>query len=236
MTESCSGVNADFSSIRWYVVPDVQLFNFEGQGIAGYFDAKEHLIVVAAAGQMFGPLVRHEMLHALLGVSGHPRSQFLGRCGGLVVCQSACIRDAGPPPVPGASLRRVAPESLQVKVSVEPVQPSGSIDLGYFETVVTARNGSSDSIVVTLPPPSDAGPPVAFRFDWRNASTSNGSTGISYDDRAWDPQVLIFGPGETKQRVFDLRVAVGEVLAGSDVARGAYGAQWSAPLSVSVGN
>ena len=87
MTEACSGTTASFNAIEWYVVPTVQLFRHDGQDVAGYYDSRRHRIVLAQPGQLYGPLVRHEMLHAINGAPGHPRSQFLGRCGGVVVCR-----------------------------------------------------------------------------------------------------------------------------------------------------
>jgi hypothetical protein len=232
MTESCSTISASFNVVEWFVVPSAQLFPHEGQDVAGYYDPRHHRIVLAEAGQMDGALVRHEMLHAIIGGRGHPRSQFLGRCGGVVVCPETCIQDAGAPPIPGAALRRVPPESLQVAVQVDPAQPSASRDQGYFDTIVNAINHSPDSVVVMLPPASDAGPPVAFRFDWQYKLG-----GLMYDDRALDAQVTIFAPGEVKQRVFDLRVgAPGGVLAGSDSVRGWYGSQSTTTLHVIVSN
>jgi hypothetical protein len=114
-------------------------------------------------------------------------------------------------------------------VRIDPEQPTGSVDQGYFEAIVTARNNGPDSVVVVLPPSSDAAPPPAFRYAWRN-----GSGGLSFDDRAWDREAMIFAPGEIKQRVFDLHIGGDCVLAGSDTVRGAYGSRWSAPLVVTV--
>lgn len=230
MTESCSGRTGLLERIEWYVVPGVGLFSSHGEDVAGRYDLSRHRIVLAGAGQMDGGLVRHEMLHALVGVPGHPRSQFLERCGGVVVCLDTCIRDAEPPPTPGPLVHRVEPESLQVSVRVDPSEPIGSVDQGYFETIVSARNTSRDSVVIVLPKASDAGPPVAFRFDW-----SNERGGVSYDDRAWDPEVTIFAPGEIKQRVFDLHIDdKNEVVAGTDSVRGGYASHWSVPVEVTV--
>lgn len=232
MTQACSGMMASFGAIEWYIVPSVQLFPHDGQDVAGYYDSRRNRIVLAQAGQLDGPLVRHEMLHAINGLPGHPRSQFLGRCGGVVVCPATCIADAGAPPVPGSAVRRVPPESLQIAVQVDPAQPTASTNQGYFATIVTALNDRPDSVVVVLPGPSDAGPPVAFRFDWQYKLG-----GLSYDDRALDAEVTLFAPGEVKQRVFDLRVGgTGGILAGSDSVRGGFGSQWSTFLQANVGN
>lgn len=123
-----------------------------------------------------------------------------------------------------------SPMDLQVSVRVDPSEPIGSVDQGYFETIVSAQNTSRDSVVVVLPKASDAGPPVAFRFDW-----SNEHGGVSYDDRAWDPEVTIFAPGEIKQRVFDLHIDdKNEVVAGTDSLRGGYASHWSVPVEVTV--
>ena len=52
-----------------------------------------------------------------------------------------------------------------------------------------------------------------------------------YEDRAWDREVTIFGPGENKRPIFDLHmIDESGVPAGRDTVRGAYGGQWTAPL------
>ena len=60
------------------------------------------LTVLAGTDTIEGSVVRHEMLHALVRAKGHPRAQFLQRCGGIVACGPDCVHDAGPAAAPAA--------------------------------------------------------------------------------------------------------------------------------------
>ena len=134
MTQACSGIQGSLDRIVWYLVPGAATLDVAGHRWNGYFEPTYGggRIVLAGASVMDGPLVRHEMLHALNPAGAHPRALFLARCGGVVACEDECIRDAGPPPAPGSALRRVPAESLAVAVRVDPLQPSASIDQGWF--------------------------------------------------------------------------------------------------------
>ncbi len=77
-TEACSGVRGDFERIDWYVVPG-HSFPCPGGECAGHWTSN-HAIYIAedwAANEM---VVRHEILHDLLGRSGHPDPPFGSPC------------------------------------------------------------------------------------------------------------------------------------------------------------
>jgi hypothetical protein len=142
MTEACSGHSAAFAGVRWYVVPGASQLPYSGgDSVKGYWSERDNRIVLAEAAQLDGPLVRHEMLHALLRAreGHHPRGQFLGRCGGIVVCAEDCVRDAGPRRRPDKSTRVVPPESLEVTVRAVPDTPRSARYGGRFALIVAAR-------------------------------------------------------------------------------------------------
>jgi hypothetical protein len=233
MTEACSGRSGKLNDVAWYVVPGETSVS-EGFGdFAGIWSPGGNTIVLAGDAQFVGSLVRHEMLHALLYGGGHPRALFLGTCAGIVACIDDCIKDAGPPPTPADDTPRVPPDSIVVDVVFDPTSPNAATVDGWFTLTVTARNPADHPVVVLLPPSGDAGPSGSFGWEM-----NSGSNGAKYDDRADDPGVAYFAPGETKRDVFDLQIngAPGTtgMLPGDYVATGSYGDHASAPASVTL--
>ena len=198
MTQQCSARPGALASINWYVVPGAHSLEVEGKRVDGYWTSAGNTIVLAEDAMMDPSLVRHEMLHALARVTAHPRDYFLGRCGGVVVCISSCLADAGPPPPANPAALRVSPSELEIGVTLTSANPSPALYGGYFAITVTVRNPRNQPVIVTLPPSSDAGPPVSFEY---RVEFDGGVT--MYNDRAWDEGVLRFGPGETKRHTFD---------------------------------
>src|SRR5512140_245269 len=82
MTASCAGVTGSLSKVSWYVVPGVTEFQLKGQTVSGYWTQGSNSIVVADSSRLDGSVIRHEMLHALIRGTGHPRSAFLEKCAG----------------------------------------------------------------------------------------------------------------------------------------------------------
>jgi hypothetical protein len=77
-TEACSGISKPFEQVRWYEI--------EGEGFpcpsgtcAGRWQ-KEHTIYLASRWAQHEMVVRHEMLHALIGEPGHPPELFEQAC------------------------------------------------------------------------------------------------------------------------------------------------------------
>ena len=73
-TERCSGTQASFERIRWYVVAG-DGFACPGGRCAGRWE-DDHTIYVAEAWRDHEMVVRHEMLHELIGHAGHPTPPF----------------------------------------------------------------------------------------------------------------------------------------------------------------
>ena len=199
LVEECSARSADFRGVRWYVVPGVESMPTEIGNVQGMW-LPGNRIVIAGQSVRHGPLVRHEMLHALLQTTGHPRPDFIGRCDGVVVCEWPCRdNDAAPAPDPGAVA--VEPSALEMSVSVSPSSPGIDILDGHIEIIVTARNPAVHPVTVLLQPPRDDGLPVTWRYSiWRGTAWWN------RDERANVVESTRFRAGESKRMVYDLWV------------------------------
>jgi hypothetical protein len=236
MTLECSGRRAPLSGVRWYVVPGARTVQVNGERYAAYWSSGGNAIVLAEEAMFDGPLVRHEMLHSLIDAGTHPRGEFLGRCGGVVACDDRCIADAEPLQPVNSATARVGPDGLEIDVVVNPAIPSRAHYGGYFTMTVTARNPRSHPVVVTLPPPGDAGPPVAFEYqvDYPGGYAAS-------NERAWDDGVTRFASGETKRHVFDFRIVGAEqstldggLRPGTYDLRGAYGERWAPASTITL--
>ena len=198
MTESCSGLTGSLADVTWYQVPGSDFVESNGRDVGAYWAPASNSIVLAGNGVLEGGFVRHEMLHALIKArSGHPREQFLEKCGGIVSCISACIEDAGAFPTPDSTTALVSPDVLEVSTSLIPNLPLQSIDDGLFTLVVTAKNTGQIPVFVLLEQP------------WNRTFTYNlfgpqGSLGQS--EILLDPGFRYFKPGESKRHYFDLRI------------------------------
>jgi hypothetical protein len=191
-----------------------------GDKVAAYWSPAGDLIVVAEYYQMFGPVVRHEMLHALLRRTGHPRQVFLDRCAGVNLCGPSCRSEAGPPPVPPATLISVLPSQLVLGLEVSPQAPRLGDEQGFFSIVVTARNPLTDAVLVDVA----AGLPI-FTLQFA------GPAGDFFENHyTLDIERRLFTPGETKRQVYDFRIGPADATgwaypAGEYVMRGAYGGE-----------
>lgn len=81
-TESCSGLAADFQTVEWYVVPDVDSFLVDGAPRVGMWQRVGGRSQIIIAGNYLDHemVVRHEILHHLLGREGHPSDLFVEKC------------------------------------------------------------------------------------------------------------------------------------------------------------
>lgn len=227
LTEGCSGLTGNLSDVTWYRVPARELIPLgDGTLVNGRWDPVENRIILAGDSDREGDFVRHEMLHALLHTPDHPRSAFIGRCAGVVVCIERCITDGGAAPSPEPTAQIVSPATLTIGVEVTPDSPSSGLNDGHFMMVVTATNPSMTPVIVNLPPSGDAGPSGSFSY---NIEGTGG--GRSYDMRAYAPEVTRFGPSEAKRFIFDFHVGNGPTRydqpPGLFRFGGAYGGNWA---------
>lgn len=77
-TEACSGLSGDFDRVEWLVVPGHGFTCSSGQ-CAGHWES-DHRIFIAQDWAQNEMVVRHEMLHDLLGRPGHPNPPFGKGC------------------------------------------------------------------------------------------------------------------------------------------------------------
>jgi hypothetical protein len=199
LTEQCSGISGSLSNVHWYFMPGVSLFPLNGQLVTGFSVVSANQIVLAGDMVNDGPSVRHEMLHQLLGagITGHPRSQFLGKCGGTVYCSSNCINDGGPVPARDPAAIAIAPADLEVSVEVIPENPSLAKDDGLMVMSVLAANRTGHSAEVVLP--SDN---IGFSFALSNDKGFAWAAGVPVPA----PETTRFAVGEIKRYVFDFRI------------------------------
>jgi hypothetical protein len=225
MTEACSRLSGDLSSVSWFMVPGVSTVSLNGKPVDGYWSLGSNRIVIAEMGKLAGGKVRHEMLHALLKGRGHPREKFLEDCGGVVACAEACINDAAPPPPPDPAAVPMPPDSLEIQVVVDPETPNRAQDDGFFTVTVSAQNSRSQPVVVTLPSGPFGNMPETFSFDIQGDSGR-----LIASELALDPAVVFFKRGETKRHVFDFVIGNDPQSRafppGTYTVRGAYGGHW----------
>jgi hypothetical protein len=77
-TEACSGLTGDFDRVRWEKVPGTS-FTCSGNQCAGHWQS-DHRIWIAEGHLENEMVVRHEMLHELVGRAGHPNPPFGKGC------------------------------------------------------------------------------------------------------------------------------------------------------------
>lgn len=82
-TEACAGRTGRLAGINWYIVPGAAQFLNDGAGQVGRWSRSGAESRIVLAGDFAGDelVVRHEMLHALLGRGDHPSHYFIARCG-----------------------------------------------------------------------------------------------------------------------------------------------------------
>ncbi len=77
-TEACSGISGNFDRVRWLVV-EGHSFPCSSGRCAGHWESS-HEIYIAKDWFMNELVVRHEILHDLLGRAGHPAPPFGNGC------------------------------------------------------------------------------------------------------------------------------------------------------------
>jgi hypothetical protein len=153
LVEQCSSLTGDLSAVRWYETSKVPGFVGSGPLVDSTkrYDGEWWLSGnrIVLTNPYDGPVVRHEMLHALLRSGGHPLDQFAGKCGGVVAFDAP--EDYGVPFTLIGSAPTVAAESaLVVTITPDPATPHLSVNGGWFTYVVTATNVRDGPIWVPM--------------------------------------------------------------------------------------
>ena len=237
MTEACSGHSGDFAALRWYRTPGY-LLDDNGHTASGYYSLGGNRIVLVDAMMDEGSGVRHEMLHALLRVGGHPRAQFLGSCASVVDCQGSCVTDAGPWHAP-SSYVVVPPDSVDLTQHATLLAPETD-GQRFLALEITVRNPFPRAVLVAVPPIPGTLPSSAAGADPRgfNYALFGPVGGISSNVYVEDSSTMFFQPLETKQFLFEFRVdsdlTSTHIPPGEYVVRGGFAALWAAPDTVEV--
>jgi hypothetical protein len=228
LTEACSGLSGSLKSVKWLSAPASAIQSAEGAGTVAYWSSKDNRIVLATNAVTNGRIVRHEMLHALSRSRGHPASLFRVQCDGVIRCDEACRGNSDDlPRSPTAS--RVPVDSLDIAIAAFPAQPEPSIDDGAFQIIVSITNRASHAVVVGFRTPD---PAIAV-------SVVPGDLRLIADHEVGDPRLALFGPGESKRYVFDLRAGdpMSQIVfkAGEYRLTGRFDGLSTAPLALTVG-
>lgn len=204
LTESCSGFSGDMYSYHWYVIPGAS--SIDGGAAVGQTDPVTRRIVLAGKWAQDGGVVRHEMLHALGAVPGHPAKYFQQKCGGIVDCPSRCVADGGAPARVDSLGPVVRTRDLVVSASAVPAAPSMSQDSGWFELLVQIHNPNPFAVRLRLQPIAPNEDAAAtFGYDALYCDRPYGPLDPAYFF-VWDT-TIVMAPGETRQQAFDLHAA-----------------------------
>ena len=81
-TEACAQLTGRMDKVTWYVVPGVSTFQTESGEKVGFWTKSPEgtRIILAGDYRDHELVVRHEILHELLGREGHPEPYFRDRC------------------------------------------------------------------------------------------------------------------------------------------------------------
>lgn len=196
LVERCSGKTGDFSAVRFYDVPGKYIVDAAGDSANGYWFSNGDRILVGEYRMYEGPLLRHEMLHALLRKTegtGHPAEYFVDKCGGVVHCQGACLANEPPPALPDAGAPRVQASAMQLEARVDPAPFDSTTYDGWAAITVTVTNPFTNSVWVDAPIAS-------LGFTFANGLTQQAPLFAS---------PVPFTPLQVRQQVFDVKLAGG---------------------------
>jgi hypothetical protein len=242
LTEACSGLSADLSQIHWYEIPGVTTFTVRGEAYNGYWWREGNRIVIAGGSVDDGSLVRHEMLHDLIGRDGHPRSYFLDRCGGVVACVEECLSDAGGPVPFDPTAPVIDASQLEVTTTIVPREVWMDSADPWLSVMVSVTNRSATAVRVRLADPpagvrfangANGYQTFGFRIEAIGGDGSSGGSGAEFRSRGTD----FFAAGQTKRHVFDLALddpSFGAWSAGRYQVVGSYANNAVAPVELTV--
>jgi hypothetical protein len=203
LTKECSGLSGDFGDVKWYRVEGKSSFPIgEGVSANGAWEKDGNRIILAGDAVLSGDLVRHEMLHSLLGTGGHPRAVFVGGCDGTVVCTDRCLLEGGDAAPPDPSADSVSPSALEVAATLTPTAPSSNILDGNFTMIVTAKNTLTRPVIIRTPRYGIG--PITYSFLVFSPSFSS-----DVEIPAEAPEETRFGASEEKKFVFDFHIGTG---------------------------
>jgi hypothetical protein len=138
--------------VSWYIVPNTTTLSYQGKQAYAYWIGNPDRIVIAEVHSNDGPIIRHEMLHALLHRDGHPRDPFLSTCGGVVACDGNCVAEAGGNAPPPATAPELQPREVGPRFEVMSLPPAEQADTNPIAVMVTITNPRTEPVWVRLAP------------------------------------------------------------------------------------
>lgn len=198
LTEACSGLTGSLAAVHWYVVPNTNEFSLEGQGVNGAWYQDGNRIALGDSEILDGPLVRHEMLHALLQSGNHPRNEFLANCSDIVVCIDRCVSDAGGPPDTSDAAPILRRDSLTYSLLVVPSTFSAAADSGWTTVTLSATN--------RLPSRGNRPPPLESAYSYRPLQGWEPYDNYGIQENIPTTFAPAGTPGSTRRVVFDAQV------------------------------
>ena len=221
MTEGCAGTTRNIEAIRFYHVAG-NSFRAHGDVVSGVYTSRGSSIVIAEDWLLDGGVVRHEMLHAISQRRGHPRDAFLGSCAGIVECEDACVRDAGP--WPHTPFELLAADSLIVRSDAR-ISPADADGNSFLEVWVTATNPRDRAVLASRSA-------SAVHETFGTYLQRSQGWGASFAAIADDTSRVYFAAGESKRWLFEFQIGNGvdrnAVPPGDYLVRGSYGRKQTA--------
>ncbi|MFL5617558.1 MAG: hypothetical protein ACJ79A_04085 [Gemmatimonadaceae bacterium] len=209
-------------------MPDVQSIEVDGKTYHGFWYGAPDRIVLADTRRLDGPLVRHEMLHVLLRAQGHPRDPFLTSCEDVVVCDGACLVEAGGRVPPPPTAPELSPRDVATRIEIAPREPAQSLDSGAVAVTVSITNPRAEPVWVRLVPQAPGDPfshTFGFAIDYDDANRV-GSAGYTWAEGDRFP----LGARETRRYVWDDQLSAGRF-----GVRGYFNTDTAARIVVTVG-
>ena len=186
-----------FDAVDWYSTSSGTLSSRDGNAVGAWFPDGNR-IAISRSWMDYGPLVRHEMLHAILQTGSHPAEFFERRCGDELI---KGIVDAINP-VPFRDAFRIAYEVLVAEATLYPRQLSIR-DRGTV--VVRVRNPTNHAVFVPAFQFGDVRCGVGY-FITSMTAPSWTMLECSSLDAAEDGNIY-FAPNQTRRLIFDVRLA-----------------------------
>jgi hypothetical protein len=220
LTEACAARQGDMGRVQWYLWPDSGPILIGGKWYDGYWWQAGSRILLSSGVTDDGQVVRHEMLHELLQLEGHPGEYFDERCGGVVSGTSAGSAALADPALV-ARAREAGPDVLTITVSTVPARPRVSANDGWFVLDVQATNPTAEPVWVRLDPYFDGYVGLGYAVE------KDGRSGTFDTPRE---ERIFFAPGQHRHRLFDLRERAPATFA----VRGFVSRGYSAPYTITV--
>lgn len=204
VVEGCSGRKAAIEAVSWFRVPAGTGLSIKGETAAGAWFADGNRIAILDPWKTIGPLVRHEMLHAILRTGSHPREFFEGKCADEVICGRDCMKETA---LPGAI--PVAVEAFEVSATMYPLAPSIAMHDGRATIVVSVRNPTNADVFISHEALAQFTCSIGYEIRsvsepaW--AKRECGYLGYGILNTTDGPG--FFRPGETRRLIFDTQLA-----------------------------